>query len=99
MEREALQPDYHDPSELGRLDVDIPPRLAGIKVSSHAPVVANGVDEAPHVVDEETAGARLVDEHHGPGGRPVDVRKGCELLEPDDDRALGRRDRVRERVR
>ena len=98
MEGEALQPDFHDQCTLGRLHLDLPPGLAGVEVSGHAPVVADGVEEAPHVVDEKTAGAWLVDEDHGPGGRSVDVREDCELLEPDDDRALGRRDRVRERV-
>ena len=99
MECEALQTDLHDRYDLeGRFHLDLPPRLAGVEVSRHTPVIADGVEEAPHVVDEEAAGARLVDEHHGAGRRAVQIREGCELLEPDDDHAVGCRDRLRKRI-
>ena len=98
VEREALQPHLHDRCPLGRLHFDLPPGLTGVEVLGHVPVVADRVEQAPHIVDEEPAGARLVDEYHRPGGRPVDVRKNGEFLEPDDDHTLGRRNGVRERV-
>ena len=49
---EALEPAL----PAGRLDVEPPARLSEIEIARHRlPVVADGVDDAPHVVDEQAA--------------------------------------------
>ena len=98
MKGKTLEPHFHDRCPFGCLHFDLPPGLTGIEVLGHSAVVADRVHEAPHVVDKKTGRARLVDEHHRPGGRPVDIGERSELLEPNDDHTLGGRDRVRERV-
>jgi hypothetical protein len=72
MEREALNALL----EVHGQDVHAPTRDSEIEVGRNAlAVVADAVQDAAHVVDEEPSSAWLVDEEHHPRSLAVDIRK------------------------
>ena len=82
-----------------RLDGDRPRRGGQVEIRRDGPaIVADGVDEAVHVVDEQPPGARLVDEPHHARGAAAEVRQRRELDDADGDDAVGRGDGRRERI-
>jgi hypothetical protein len=82
----------------GGLDAHAPARVVDVHVLGDGrAVVADAVEWPAHVVDEEAAGARLVDEQHHAGWLAPGVGNGRELLESHADSPIGG-DRCRKRI-
>lgn len=75
---------------LGRVDIEI-------RCDDFA-VVANGINAPLHGVDEEAAGARLIDKEHQAGRIVAGERDGGEFSEVDEDHAVAGGDGFRKRV-
>ena len=95
MEGEALETAL----AAGRLDLERPARGGEIEIRRDGPaVVADGVDDAAHVVDEQAAGARLIDQPHHARGLAIDVRQCGEFDGANANDAVNRRYRLAERI-
>ena len=82
MEGEALEAGF----AASGLDTDLPLRIVDVDVPGDRPaVVADRVDRTAHVVDEDAARARLIDQAHHARGLSIDIRDRGELDEVDPD--------------
>ena len=90
MEGEAL----HSRFSATRLHTDFPSWIIDVDVlHDRLAIVADTVERAAHVVDEDATRARLIDQSHHPCGRSIDVRDRSEFDEVDLDHTFGRCDR------
>jgi hypothetical protein len=90
MECEALKPALAAP----RLDTQLPGVGGEIEIGGHGPsVVADAVEEAPHVTNKQASRPGLVHEMHHARRFSVDVGKRSELRDADGSHPFSCRDR------